>query len=194
MKLKLIYIILFISNAVNANNINIDSIKYDFNNDNFKDLIKIEKIESNNYINYTISFSLFDKQNNRYLKIFDNNEFITLDNNDLDNLGEIKFSKNELNINITKYYGPSSHSIFKYKFRFENNSFRLIGTEIEFYNQATDEAKNTSINFLTKKYTITTTIAGENKKVKKGVFNLDTLTLEKLRQIETNKINSEVEI
>jgi hypothetical protein len=194
MKLKFLCILLLISFNVKANNNEIDSIKNDFNNDNYNDLIIIEKIESNNFLNYSISFSLFENQNNKYLKIFDNKEFIKLNNNDLDYIGEIKFTKNVLSIIITKYYGPSSHSMYYYKFRFENNSLRLIGTEIDYYNQATDESKNASINFLTNKYTITTKIAGENKKVKKGVFKLNTLTLENLKQIETNKINSELEI
>ncbi len=194
MKFKLVYILLFISFALKANPIKIDSISCDFNNDNFQDLIIIEKIESINSIYFKISFSLFESRNKKYLRIFENNEFIKLDNNGLDNLGEITIDKNLLNIKVTKYYGPSTHYLYSYKFRYENNLFRLIGTEIEFYNQSTGEGENTSINFLINKYTITTLKNGAKKKTRKGRFNAVQLNLQNIKQLQTNKITEEVEI
>lgn len=100
--------------------------------------------------------------------------------------------KGILDINFRFWFSAGSWSMsnHKYRFRFQNNAFELIGYDSNEANRATGESTDYSVNFLTKKMKIT-----------KGNFSKDDpesvewkeFSLEKLLNIKTIKTPFELQ-
>jgi len=82
----------------------------------------------------------------------------------------------QINFHIWYSMGSWSMSNNSYKFRFQNNEFRLIGADYNSTHRASGETEDRSYNFLTKKVRIAKgTISSDNEKVTWGTFQLKQL-------------------
>jgi hypothetical protein len=110
-----------------------------------------------------LALLFWDNSTNGFLLKEQNNKFIlNHDNPNMDDPFEgIEIEKGILIINFRIWYSWGSWwtSNDSYKFRFQNSDFALIGFESNSFHRASGDSKSYSINFLTKKYSIT---SGEN--------------------------------
>lgn len=118
-------------------------------NINPREILVFFKDEQNNY-------TLIEKNTIGFIHS-ENDEESTCLADPLMNDGGIKISNNILIIHFNYWLSCGSWSVndASYKFRFQNNSFELIGFDHFSFNRATTEETRTSINFSTKKKEVT---------------------------------------
>jgi hypothetical protein len=147
----------------------LDTTKGDLNGDKnddiafiiqYKDSVSIEKIEFEE-IDTVITqpriliIAFFNPINKEYELIEQNNSFVL--NHDNPNMDEpfqdIVITKGILRLDFAIFmnmggWGMSNNS---YKFRYQKNEFKLIGSDYNYTNRGSGEIENRSYNFLTKK-------------------------------------------
>jgi hypothetical protein len=69
-----------------------------------------------------------------------------------DPLTSMKFDSGIFHISFTLYFGPSAHDELEYAFRYDGTRFVLIGANSNYFNEATREYRQSSFNFLSKKW------------------------------------------
>lgn len=103
----------------------------------------------------TLIVIIQDSVNGKLLLNVQNNKFIPTVNevqyNVPDSYNDITFEKGLLKLDFTDYIAPRVWSRSTYKFRLKNNSFTLIGADVQFTQGTTGDAAETSYNFLTKR-------------------------------------------
>ncbi len=145
----------------------LDSASGDLNKDTFKDYVLIFQYNDSVSIEDVLitqprflGIFFWDNNLKTYTLIDQNNSFIL--NHDAPNMDdpfdEILIEKNVLLIKFKFWYSSGSWwtSTAVYKFRFDKNDFALIGFDSWEMHRATMETKSYSINFLSKKYTVST--------------------------------------
>jgi hypothetical protein len=191
----------------------LDSVSGDLNMDNFKDyVIVFQFIDSvlliNEYNDTLITqpriLGIFfgDISQNKYSLIEQSNSFILNHDNPYmdDPFNGIRIEKNILSIGFRIWYSWGSWwtSESTYKFRYENNDFTLIGFDSWSMHRASMETMIYSVNFLTKKYSITQeeTIEEEIKsKTEWKSFKIDKLkTLNTLKKPFNWSFENEISI
>ena len=172
----------------------IDSANGDLNKDNSDDVaIVVRNTDKKNIIlndgdsinknPYSLIILFKDKKSNSYKFITKNDKFIPCDIAPpaFSPFNNISIVKNNLKIEFTSGVVGLYHSTDNYLFRYQDNDFALIGTEISSTVNADDKTIDYSINFLTKKYSIT-----ENGKTEWKTFELKSLkTLTTLSEVDT---------
>lgn len=148
----------------------LDSVSGDLNKDDFKDYVLVfqynDSVSLINKYNDTLitqprilGILFWDISQNKYSLIEQSNSFIL--NHDNPNMDDpydgIKIENNILSIGFSIWYSCGSWWTSKcsYKFRHENNDFKLIGFDSWSMHRATMETTIYSVNFLTKKYSKT---------------------------------------
>lgn len=160
----------------------------DLNNDKLKDIVLI--VEENNKENVIKNESLGSstlnlnsrgiiillKNKSSYTKALENYDFIPSENDEESPCLSDPLTEGGLNITngiltITLNYWYSCGSWFtnsnSYKFRYQENKFKLIGLDCREMHRASGEATEISINFLTKKKKVTTGINEFNESTPK---------------------------
>ncbi len=155
----------------------IKKIEGDLNKDQIKDVALI--IEEDNKANLKTNESLgvgtlnlnprgiiiLFKDKSKYTKVLENYSFIPSESNEespclsdplLD--GGIDIENGILIVSLKYWYSCGSWytNIDSYKFRYQENKFKLIGLDVFEMHRASGDATETSINFLTKKKKTTT--------------------------------------
>ncbi len=108
--------------------------------------------------------------------------------------GGIEISKNILTVHFNYWLSCGSWEIndASYKFRFQNNSFELIGFDHFSFNRATTEETKTSINFSTKKKEVT--IGLNQSEESKPKTTKSTVKVSQLYQLKNCNENTYFEI
>lgn len=130
--------------------------------------------------------------NKKFIPSQDDSESPCLEDPFMEN-GEIEIKNGVLNIEL--HYWLSCGSWFvtdrKYKFRFQENSFVLIGYDSDSFHRSTGESNSVSINFLTKKKELITGLNEfEESNPKKTWKNIK---IEKLIKLEDLTTDSEID-
>jgi len=192
----------------------LDSAKGDLNGDKnddiafilqYKDSISIEKIEfeeKDTVITQPriLVLAFFNPTRNEYELIEQSNTFIL--NHDNPNMEEpyqnIIIKKGVLRIDFAIFmnmggWGMSNNS---YKFRYQDNEFKLIGADYNYTNRGSGETENRSYNFLTTKVKISTgNISSDKEKIQLRKFKFDKLkTFKTFKQPFTWEIEKNFDI
>jgi hypothetical protein len=113
------------------------------------------------------------------------NTFILKHDNPMmeDPFADLSIKNNVLSLNFTSFANMGSWTMGNsiYKFRFQNQTFELIGVEQQSIHRASLEFENYSFNFLNKKYTIETGNENQSQKPKIKTKPLDIATLKNLQ-------------
>ncbi len=154
----------------------IQKIKGDLNKDKKDDLVLIieetdaTKVLKNDGLGAQLlntnprGIMVFFNDNNKYTLISKNLKGFIPSENDVENpcledpLNLVEIEKNILIINFNYWLSCGSWYVNNatYKFRYQNNSFELIGFDHSEFHRASGESKEKSINFSTKEQIITT--------------------------------------
>ena len=134
----------------------------------------------------------FGKSDGTFKKKLQSNKFILLqDSPTMDEPfdGLTTLQNGVLQINFKFWYSAGSWymSNHQYKFRYKNNKFEFIGYESNERHRATGKTTYYSINFLTKKMNIKTTIYDEQTDEEKSTEKWKQFELKELKTISTLK-------
>lgn len=165
-------LVLIIENTDASNILKNDGMGATNLNINPREILVFFKDEQNNY-------TLIDKNTIGFIHS-ENDEESTCLADPLMIDGGIKISNNILIIHFNYWLSCGSWSVndASYKFRFQNNSFELIGFDHFSFNKATTEETRTSINFSTKKKEVATGInqsEESNPKTTKSIIKVNQL-------------------
>lgn len=119
------------------------------------------------------------EQSNTFIITYD-----ALPNEMDDPFGDISISKGVIKIDFHFFYymGSWNASSVSYKFRYQDNSFALIGADCSDFHRATHDYSEYSFNFLTKKWTEK---KGNEHDEKPATAVWHTLELEQLKTLRT---------
>ncbi|WP_196885306.1 hypothetical protein [Aureivirga sp. CE67] len=152
----------------------LESTKGDLNKDNIEDFVFIvQNTEASNFIKNTSGLGekeidlnprvigiYFGTKNGEFIKELESDHFISLkDNPTMDEpLDGLEISKKGvLNIDFRFWYSAGTWKVklYTYKFRFQNNEFKMIGYDSSIVRRNLGDFTNYSVNFLTNKMKIT---------------------------------------
>jgi len=124
--------------------------------------------------------AFYESANGQYRKIEQSDSFILChDDPSMDEpFQEISISNQVLQINFAIWYSMGSWMMSNnsYKFRYQNNDFKLIGADYNSTHRASGETEDRSYNFLTKKVRIGKgTISNDKQKVTSRTVQLKEL-------------------
>ncbi len=105
--------------------------------------------------------------------------------------GGVAIKKGMLQIDLNYWTSCGSWSVTHstYKFRFQENTFQLIGLDESYFGRNTGEETTTSYNYLTHKKCVTSnanSLLDENAKPKKSFKNIKARKLKNLESLKTN--------
>jgi hypothetical protein len=144
------------------NNDNVEDVAIVIQNTDKKNIILSDTLNGADFLNInprSLIVLFKDPNTNEYKQIIKNDKFIPIDGTppEIGPYGDIEIKKGNLKLNFSIFYsaGRSDASSNSYLFRYQNNDLALIGAETSYTHRMTGESVKYSINFLTKKYSIT---------------------------------------
>ena len=187
-----------IDNFIPENWILIDTAYGDLNKDNVSDVaIVVRNTDKKNIIlndgdsvnnnPYSLIILFKDQSTNTYKQTIKNDKFIPHDDAIPKHgpFSAITVVNGNLRIELATVFDVGTHyfSSVNYLFRHQDNDFALIGAETSFTNKADGKTEDYSINFLTKKYSITNSNAFDENQ--KATTEWKTFELDKLKTLST---------
>lgn len=187
-----------IDSFIPENWILIDTAYGDLNKDNVTDVafvvrntdkknIILNDGDSVNNNPYSLIILFKDPSTNNYKQIIKNDKFIPHDYA-IPRHGPfygITVVNGNLSVELGTVFDVGTHyfSNENYLFRYQDNDFALIGAETSFTNKADGKTESYSINFLTKKYSVTNSNAFDENQ--KAITEWKIFELEKLKTLST---------
>lgn len=160
----------------------VDTITGDLNKDNLKDIVLVIENKNEQYLNtdlfqhFILIIAFRDSLNDEFKLIEQCNNLITYNQSSSGPWYEDMDINNEI-FSVSFFKGGSTDEVTHYKFRFQDNGFYLIGADRRIYNPSTQDFKDLSFNFLSKKLSISTgnDLLNTKSKTEWQKMNFDTL-------------------